>query len=298
MGKTTGRSGRTASRLVFLCLLVLAPGGALAGVSGPLDILLTNDDGWDSVGIQTMKTALETAGHTVTLVAPSQNRSGSSAALTLDLVEVTQMSGSEYAVDGTPATCVFLGISGILDAYPDLVVSGTNDGKNYGFAAPFSGTVGATIAAIRAGLPAIAMSTEPPVDDEADPAYTEHFRNVASFAAGLIDRLKTYNPEPGVLPRGLALNVNYPPLAPEKVQGVTVAVQGRYSSGMLAYEQVSPGVFTPINGPPAPGQAEVPWADRTAFHAGYVTVVPIDGDYTAGRNPLILMYYLLHGLQP
>ena len=297
MVEMTGRSVRAVSRMVLLWLLALAP-GASAELSGPLDILLTNDDGWDSVGIQEMKTALETAGHTVTLVAPAQNRSGSSASLTLDLVEVTQMSGNEYAVDGTPATCVFLGISGILDAYPDLVVSGTNDGKNYGTAAPFSGTVGGTIAAIRAGLPAIAMSTEPPVADEADPAYTEHFRNVASFAVGLIDRLKTYNPQPGVLPRGLALNVNYPPLAPEEVQGVTLAIQGRYSSGMLAYEEVTPGVFSPINGPPAPGQVEVPWADRTAFHAGYVTVVPIDGDYTAGQNALVLMYYLLYGLQP
>jgi 5'/3'-nucleotidase SurE len=283
--------------LALLSVLALAS-GAMASVSGPLDILLTNDDGWDSVGIQTLKTALEAQGHAVTLVAPAHNRSGSSASLTLDWVEVVQMSGNEYAVDGTPATCVLLGISGILDERPHLVVSGTNDGKNYGPAAPFSGTVGATIAAIRAGLPGIALSTEPPVDDETNPAYTQHFQNVATFAVELIDRMQTYNPEPGVLPRGMALNVNYPPLAPEQVQGVTIAVQGRYSSGLLAYEEVVPGWFAPFNGPPVPGQVEVAWSDRTAFHSGYVTVVPINGDYTAGSDALVLMFYLLYGLEP
>jgi hypothetical protein len=54
----------------------------------------------------------------------------------------------------------------------------------------------------------------------------------------------------------------------------------------------------PINGPPAPGQEEVPYADRTAYHAGYVTVVPIDGDYTANYYSIVLMFYLLYGLQP
>jgi len=297
MRKTTERTVGSASTLGLLCMLVIAP-AAVAGVSGPLNILLTNDDGWDSVGIQTMKTALQAAGHTVTLVAPDQNRSGASASLTLDYVGVTQMSGNEYAVDGTPATCVLLGISGILDERPDLVVSGTNHGNNYGPAAPFSGTIGAAVAAIRAGLPAIAMSTDPPVDDETDPAFTQHFQNVANFAVALINRLKTYNPEPGVLPKRTALNVNFPPLAPAQVQGVTVAVQGRYSSGLLAYEEVAPGWFAPINGPPAPGQEEVPYADRTAYHAGYVTVVPIDGDYTANYYSIVLMFYLLYGLQP
>ena len=217
---------RIVAAVILLYLMVLSS-SALAAVPGALDILLTNDDGWDSIGIQTLKLALEAAGHNVTLVAPLDNRSGSSVSLTLDTVQVQQMSGNEYAVDGTPATCVLLGISGILDGRPDLVVSGTNKGKNVGPDTPFSGTVGAAIAALRAGLPAIAMSTKPPVNDETDPRFAEHFQNVADFAVRLIDRLKTVNPAPGVLPKRTALNVNYPPLPPAQIPAAAGAPPSR-----------------------------------------------------------------------
>lgn len=283
--------------LVFLLGLICVS-AVPAAVPGPLDILLINDDGWDSIGIQVLKEALQAAGHTVTVVAPLTNRSGSSASLTLNVVQVQQMSNNEYAVDGTPATCLFLGISAILAERPDLVVSGTNDGKNVGPSAPFSGTVGATIAAIRAGLPAIAMSTEPPVEDETDPRFRAHFVNVADFAVDLIDRLKTFNPTPGVLPEHTALNVNYPPLEPNQVQGVAVRVQGRASSRLLIYEEVAPGVYIPGGGPPPPNEQEVPSADGPAFDAGFITVVPIDGDYTAKVNEWVTIFFLLFGLLP
>ena len=161
--------------LVLMCAVVFVP-SLPAAVPGPLNILLVNDDGWDAVGIQSLKSALQAAGHTVTLVAPLTNRSGSGTSLTLDVVQVQQMSTNEYAVDGTPATCVLLGISGILGARPDLVVSGINKGKNVGPDVVFSGTVGATVAALRAGLPGIAFSTAPPVEDETDPRFLEHFQ--------------------------------------------------------------------------------------------------------------------------
>jgi len=283
--------------LLSLCLLGVQP-PASAAQPGPLDILLVNDDGWDAVGIQAMKTALTAAGHDVTVIAPLANQSGKSASLTLDLVPVQQMSANEFAVDGTPATCVLLGISGILSQRPHLVVSGTNHGLNVGPATPFSGTVGATIAALRAGLPAIALSSDPPVDDPADPAFVQHYANVASFAVRLVQRLKSSNPTPGVLPPRTALNVNYPTLAPSQVQGVLVRVQGVAAGGILTYTEVAPGLFAPSAGPPPPGEMEVPGADGPAVEAGFITVVPIDGNYTAGNNLLFLIALLLGGLQP
>jgi len=283
---------------LVLLLLVLAVPFSHAAQPGPLNILLTNDDGWDAVGIQTLKAALEAAGHNVTLVAPSENRSGSGASLTLGPVPVNQQSANEYAVDGTPATCVFLGISGILGQRPDLVVAGTNKGKNIGPELPFSGTVGAAVAALRAGLPAVAVSTDPPVDDETDPVFIQHFQNVAAFTVRLITRLQTSNPDPGLLPRRTALSVNYPPLLPQQVQGVTVRVQGQAAPGLLTYQEIVPGVFIPSVGPPPPGQQEVRGADGPAFEAGYVTIVPIDGDYTANGSVLLTMAFVLIGLQP
>lgn len=288
---------RRLAALTLLCLMAALP-PAFAAQPGPLNILLTNDDGWDAVGIQAMKTALTAAGHNVTLVAPLTNQSGKSASLTLDLVDVQAMSANEFAVDGTPATCVLLGISAILPQRPHLVISGTNHGKNVGPDTPFSGTVGATIAALRAGLPAIALSTDPPNDDPTSPAFLQHYANVASFTVRLVQRLKSSNPSPGVLPARTALNVNYPTLAPSQVQGVVVRVQGQAAPGILTYTEVSPGVFAPSAGPPPPGETEVPGADGPAVNAGFVTVVPIDGNYTAGNNFLLLVALLLGGLQP
>lgn len=287
-------------RGVMLVAVLLALGAPLSHAAqlGPLNILLTNDDGWDSVGIQTLKTALEGAGHHVTLVAPVDNRSGSSASLTLDVVTVDQRGAAEFAVNGTPATCVFLGISGILDQRPDLVVSGTNNGRNIGPETPFSGTVGAAVAALRAGLSAIAVSTDPPVDDETDPAFIQHFQNVANFTVRLVTRLQTSNPTPGLLPPRTALSVNYPPLSREQVRGVAVRVQGRAAAGMLSYQQIAPGVFIPSVGPPPPGQREVRGADGPAFETGFVTIVPIDGDYTSSFSVLQTMGLVLLALQP
>ena len=76
------------------------------------------------------------------------------------------------------------------------MVSGTNHGPNLGPALPFSGTVGATVAALRAGLPAIAFSTDPPVDDENDPAFAAHFENVAEFGTEVDFPLSAPQPQP------------------------------------------------------------------------------------------------------
>jgi 5'/3'-nucleotidase SurE len=185
---------------------------------------------------------------------------------------------------------VFLGLTGILTEPPDLVVSGTNDGANLGPVTVFSGTVGATIASIAASVPAIALSTDPPTEDPEDPAYATHFGQVADFAVELIGRLQANADAKGLLPERTALNVNYPPLPPEEIAGIKMAVQGQASNFSLAYEKIidDPPValFVPALGPPAPGQEEVKDADSPFFAQGFLTIVPIDGDYTASRPAL------------
>ncbi len=284
---------------LMLALPLTEASVAIAADPAPLKILLTNDDGWDAVGIQTMKDALTAAGHDVTLVAPASNRSGSSAALTLDFVNVTQQSTNEYAVDGSPATCALLGLSAILDEPADLLVSGTNKGANVGPSTPFSGTVGATIAAISdvgGRVPAIAFSTKPPVDDEEDPAFTEHFENVAAFAVGLIAHLQS-TPGP-LLPKRLALNVNYPSLSPEEILGVTINVSGLASDFQLTYAPIAPGsdVFIPV-AVPAPFENEVPLSDKLGLEAGFITIVPIDGDYSVALSTSKTVKSLLRGFK-
>lgn len=276
-----------------LLALVLLPLSQTTALAEGLDILLTNDDGWDATGIQTMKDALEAAGHNVTLVAPLTNQSGTSAALTLALVSVVQQSANEFSVDGTPATCVRLGLSAILEEPPDLIVSGTNDGANLGNSTPFSGTVGAATTGILGEIPSIAFSTNPPTDDEMDPAFHQHFVNVADFTARLIAHLQTspgsLHASEGLLPRRLGLNVNYPPLAPAAVKGIQLSVQGQVSDINLIYVEVAPGLFVPALGPAPPAAPDVKDSDVDGFDAGFITIVPIDADYTARpgrRNPL------------
>ena len=170
-----------------------------------LDILLTNDDGWNKPGITAAYEALTAAGHHVTLVAPSTNQSGMSAAMPDAALHVEQSptDPNVYNVNSTPANSMDVGVLAILDEKPDLVVSGINKGANAGGFIALSGTVGATVAA-RAlyGIPGIAISLEKESDDPAD------YRDAARLLVDIVSHGTDY------IDDGTILNVNYPDLDP------------------------------------------------------------------------------------
>jgi len=286
-----------------------------AGHAQALDILLTNDDGYASVGIQTLKAALQGAGHNVTMVAPFGERSGSSAAINLVPVSPVQVGAQDYALfaldelitgereplPATPATCVLFGLSVTLGGVaPDLVVSGTNVGANVGTATAFSGTVGGTTAGNAGDVSSIAISSDAPDLPEDDPAYAAHFANVAAFAVDLIAHLESkpgaLAQEPGLLPPGVALNVNYPTVAPEDVQGVKLTVQGQASSASLVFVPIGGDIFIPAVGPGSGDEADVKDSDTEALAAGYITVTPIDSDMTAPPHDRASFESVLSGL--
>ena len=288
---------------IAVALLGGAPGSALA-----LDILLTNDDGFESIGIQTLAQALRDANHNVTVVAPFGERSGSSAAINLVPVSPVQVGAQDFALlaldeavgiedrvplPATPATCVIFGLSVTLDGVdPDLVVSGTNLGANVGTATSFSGTVGGTTAGLAGGVPSIAFSSDEPDLPEDDPGFIEHYQNVAAFAVELIALLESkpgaLEKEPGLLPDGLALNVNYPTLPPDEIEGVKLTVQGQASSASLVFIEIASGVFIPALGSGDGAEEDVKDSDTVALEEGFITVTPITNDRTAGssRNKL------------
>jgi len=284
---------RSWTRLLCFSFLLVLTQNALADKGEPLRIVLTNDDGYREVGIRKMKQALEHAGHLVTVVAPMSERSGSGAALNLTAIRFKQIDPSEWAIDATPATCVYIALSTIVAEAPDLVVSGINNGNNTGAVTPFSGTVGATIAAIYSDLsggprsiPAIAFSTDAPVDSEIDPAgFESHFEDVAIFAVNLIENLQLHG-EP-LLPERVALNVNYPPLAREEIKGVKINTQGNGFDIKLNFiEQNVDGkqVFVPTLVEQARHTPELQLSDVSAFNNGFITIVPIDGNYSASAQ--------------
>ncbi len=168
----------------------------------PLRVLLTDDDGYDAGGIRAVHAALSRAGYEVVEVAPDGNRSGAGADTSGDRDLQDTDDPGVRTVSGTPADAVLAGIAAMRadGRPPDLVVSGTNLGRNTGPGITESGTVGAAVTAAHAGFPVIAVSTDR-AKDEDDCVPT------ADFVVRMVKALAT--PRPPFAP-GLVLNVNHP----------------------------------------------------------------------------------------
>jgi 5'-nucleotidase len=156
-------------------------------VTKPL-ILLSNDDGYFSRGIRAMRAALSTVADVVT-VAPETEQSAASHALTLHRpLRLRSVEPGVFAVDGTPADCVYVALHSagrVLPRLPDVVVSGLNHGLNLGQDVFYSGTVAAAREAALRGVPALATSAHPKTDFEAA------CRMCADVALGLIGAGRT-----------------------------------------------------------------------------------------------------------
>lgn len=189
-------------------------------------LLLTNDDGVDSPGIQALYEAVAAVeGVEVVVIAPDHNWSISGHNKTMDrplrIKEVVWPNGvTVLATDGTPADCVSLAGLGLLPRPPDMVISGINLGPNLGDDVTYSGTVAAAMEGHIAGLPAMAVSLD---------AFTDWiFETPATFVAQLVKRfMQGEGPEGLTLSSELFLNVNVPNLPFSEIAGVEVTRQGR-----------------------------------------------------------------------
>ncbi len=220
----------------------------------PLNILLTNDDGYSFVGIQSLKTTFEAAGHNVFLIAPSSEIDGTSSAVNLPTTTplpqfalVQQVSTNEWKVSivnspsatasNEPAFPVTAFAQAPL-AFPginfDLVLVGINaEALNAGPIANISGTVGVARVAVTdvdtqiPPTPAIAVS----IDNNLNSTFVNQ---VADFVLDLVTQLQCSNfaKKTGkLLPPNTALNVNYPNLSPSDIKGVKITRQGIISYG-------------------------------------------------------------------
>src|SRR5436190_15351511 len=123
-------------------------------------ILVTNDDGIHSDGLQKLEEAMRELGD-VYVVAPAAEMSGASHSLTLARpLRIRQVDSRHWTVDGTPTDCVTLALNKILleNELPDICVSGINHGGNLGDDATYSGTVAGALEATILGVPGIAIS--------------------------------------------------------------------------------------------------------------------------------------------
>jgi 5'-nucleotidase len=234
-------------------------------------VLVSNDDGVDAPGIRHLADALRAAGHAVTVVAPDRDRSGASNSLTLDQpIRASKRANDIWSVAGTPTDCVHLALSGMLDADPDIVLSGINNTSNLGDDVIYSGTVAAAMEGRCLGLPAIAISL---VSFE---HKALHYESAARAAVEITARLIT---DP--LPADTILNVNVPDLAWADIKGFEVSRLGNRHRAEPCIRQDDPR-GRPIwwIGPPGPAQDSGPGTDFHAVHNGFISITPIHVDLT------------------
>jgi|TARA_Y100000310_G_scaffold343089_1_gene449141 5'-nucleotidase len=271
-------------RLSFL--LLLAALLSYPTSAKPLEILLTNDDGYDAPGITVIRNALVTHGHKVTVVAPELNQSGASVSVTSGDISVEEKKAGIWAVKGKPADAVRIGLGFVLkDNRPDLVVSGANMGQNLGADANSSGTVGAAIMAVQLGVPAIAVSAGLRFDERDDKSQFAStlavFPDVGDFIVRLIDALDRSKARDGaLLPTRTLLNVNYPALSGYEIKGVKLAPLGDRSILGTTFEDAGGGKLRAIL-PRSARLDGVKSADSVWFKEGFVTISVLDGDWTA-----------------
>lgn len=183
-----------------------------------MNILITNDDGIMSPGINILTEKLSEK-HKVLVVAPDVERSATGHAITIrtplwakEVNVGTKFIG--YAINGTPADCVKLGLLAISNEEIDLVISGINKGPNLGTDILYSGTVSGALEGAITGKPSIAISCA----DWHEPIY----ETAAEF---LVDFLEKY--DISELPEFTALNINVPSVPPEEIKGWKVTRQSR-----------------------------------------------------------------------
>lgn len=235
-------------------------------------ILLTNDDGIYARGLSALYDELSKEADCL-IVAPEIEQSAVGHAITLfrPLMVRSATKGGHflgYAVCGTPADCVKIGITKLVEKPVDMVVSGINRGANTGINVLYSGTVSAATEAAIMGVPALAVSLN--THQEAD----------FTFAAGFAGRMVRLMGNKTAL-RGSAVNINVPCLPEEKIKGVVVVRQGK-ANMLESYEKRTDprdNVYYWISGESLPA-AEDLQTDTGALAAGYITITPIQYDLT------------------
>lgn len=183
-----------------------------------MNILITNDDGIHAPGLHSLKLALEKIADVV-VVAPDTEKSAVGHAITLsDPLRVFEVEKNGtffgYAVNGTPADCVKLGIKCLIKNKTDMVVSGINMGPNTATNIIYSGTVSAAAEAVIMGVPGLAISLT---------SFTiPEFEFSCSLVIELVQKINHFG-----LREGTLLNVNVPPVKPNEINGIVITRQGK-----------------------------------------------------------------------
>ncbi|MEE3003364.1 MAG: 5'/3'-nucleotidase SurE [Pseudomonadota bacterium] len=232
-------------------------------------ILLTNDDGINAPALKLMKKALSNVAE-IYIVAPDRDMSGTSQSLTLmNPVHLNWLSDDVVSVQGTPADCVHLALTGLLPKRPDLVVSGINIGPNMGDDTLYSGTLAAAFESIACGTPSLAFSlgTYKPQSYDTAIHYLKYF-------------VKKILKDP--IRGNLVLNINIPDIDLSEVKGVSITELGKRKPAlpMIPYKSPRGKLCYWIGKPGEPNNVKKT-SDFFAIANNYVSVTPLHTDLTA-----------------
>lgn len=250
-----------------------------------MNILVTNDDGIEALGIQALVLALSKMGD-VYVSAPDGQMSACGHGITMHsplIVKEWEMKGAKEAwrISGTPADCVKVGVKKLAPKI-DIVFSGTNHGSNLGTDTFYSGTVGGAVEGVFCGLPAVAVSI-----CSHEPEFFEGAQDIA--------QLVCRNMMENGLNTGTMLNVNVPNVPKEEILGVKIT-----KLGVMKYDELFKLNKTPFG-------AQYYWfggelikdkqdddTDIEAIRAKHISITPLHFDLTSYKEMEALNRWKFH----
>jgi 5'-nucleotidase len=240
-------------------------------------ILLVNDDGIESKGLALLAEIAGRLSEDVWIVAPDEERSGASQSISLSQpLRCRQLGERRFAVKGTPADCVLLAVEVLLaGSPPSVVLSGINHGENLADDMAYSGT-GAAMEACEFGIPGIALS------QVREPGQMPDFGAAVSHAEVILRRLANWEWE-----KGVAVNINFPPLSGEQVKGIKVTPAGRRPRRPFLPKPGIDGRNVPLHWLKVDYAFELPvdpGTDIAAVRDGSISVTALRRDPTCDRT--------------
>jgi 5'-nucleotidase len=237
-------------------------------------ILLTNDDGIYASGLNALYKELSGKAECL-IVAPETEQSAVGHAITLYRPLMVRRANKNghflgYAVAGTPADCVKIGVKELSEKPVDLVISGINPGANIGINVIYSGTVSAATEGTILGIPSLAISLD-----------TRKSNADYSFAAKLARRLASVIMK-NEFTKGITLNVNVPSVPEDQIKGVMITKQGSARLVEFFEKRIDPreNIYYWLAGETTLPETEDINSDAHALRNGMISITPIYHDLT------------------
>ncbi|GGD48233.1 5'-nucleotidase SurE [Malaciobacter pacificus] len=246
-------------------------------------ILLTNDDGFDAIGLKALIEALSPIARLI-IVAPAKNKSACGHSLTLDRpLKLDKIDDDFYKIDdGTPTDCIFISLNNLFkeEYKPDLVISGINIGANMGEDITYSGTAAGAMEAVLQGIPAVAISQvcrDKCNDIKNGWDFALAKETIAKIAKKILD---------GNFPleERKFLNINIPPIQPKDCNGIKITKAGYREYGNDTHRHLNPRgeEFYWIGLHPLIWkESQNKDCDFEAIKANYISISPIKLDMTS-----------------